>query len=112
MPIFKLLETDRRWTCGAGPSGHRHRNAPSSKPSTICRERWSRDSFYRFKELYDKGGKAALLKITRSKPIVKNRVAPEIEEAVAVLAIDQPAWGQVLVPNTLSPPPVDHCQRA
>jgi len=62
---------------------------------------YSRDSFYRFRELYAEEGEAGLREISRRQPNVLNRVAPEVEAAVVAHATEYPAYGQKRTSNEL-----------
>jgi|GEM_PF-1653231 len=62
---------------------------------------YSRDSFYCFKDLYERGVEIALKEISRRKPVIKNRVEEHIEQAVIQMAVDKPALEQVRVSDEL-----------
>jgi hypothetical protein len=62
---------------------------------------YSRDSFYRFKEVYEQGGEVALQEISRKKPCPKNRVEEHIEKAVTALSFERLAYGQLRASNEL-----------
>jgi hypothetical protein len=62
---------------------------------------YSRDTFYRYKELVETGGEEALREMNRKKPNIQNRIEAQIEERVVRFAIDHPAFGQTRASNEL-----------
>lgn len=63
---------------------------------------YSRDTFYRYKDVFAAGGIDALREESRrGKPNFKNRIAPEIETRILELSVEQPTWGQTRMRNEL-----------
>ena len=61
----------------------------------------SRQHFYDIKTAFEEHGLEGLKEKTRRKPCMKNRVAPEVEEAVVNMAYEYPAYGQSRAANEL-----------
>jgi transposase InsO family protein len=61
----------------------------------------SRQHFYELRRSYEEGGLEALKEKSRRVPNAKNRVAPEVEEAVLAFSEEFPAHGQVRASNEL-----------
>ena len=61
----------------------------------------SRQHFYDVRQAYEENGIEGLKEKSRRKPCLKNRVPPEVEEAVVQMAIEYPAYGQVRASNEL-----------
>lgn len=62
---------------------------------------FSRDTFYRYKELVEDGGIENLIEQTRRKPNLKNRVDEQTEAAILDFSTEYPAHGQVRASNEL-----------
>lgn len=62
---------------------------------------YSRETFYRYKDLFDEGGEQALKDMNRRVPNVKNRIEAHVEERVVAFAIENPAFGQTRASNEL-----------
>jgi transposase InsO family protein len=62
---------------------------------------FSRDTFYRYRELMNEGGIEALQEKTRRRPNQKNRVDEDTENQVLKLSDEFPAMGQVRLSNEL-----------
>lgn len=62
---------------------------------------YSRDTFYRYRQAVEEGGVEALVEKSRRKPNLRNRTAPELEQAILELSVEEPALGQVRVSNEL-----------
>src|SRR5262249_50824460 len=60
-----------------------------------------RDSYYRYRRLYEERGPSGLVAAPRSKPNLKNRTPAHVEMAVVALSREQPSWGQIRISKAL-----------
>lgn len=71
--------------------------------SLACEEAGvSRDTFYRYKRLYESGGKKALGLNYRKAPKLKNRVPRKVEAAILKSALSHPDHGQARIAGALA----------
>ena len=64
-------------------------------------QRFSRDTFYRYRELVENGGVESLFEKSRRKGNPKNRVEDAVEKRVVSFATEYPAYGQLRASNEL-----------
>jgi hypothetical protein len=63
---------------------------------------YSRDSFYRFREVHASGGELALNALSRRRPSSRIRIPMETETAAVEMALQHPGWGQYRAAGELS----------
>lgn len=67
-----------------------------------CRELgYSRDSYYRYRRIYETEGVDGLRGTSRSKPNTKNRISTELEDAIIEIAIENPSLSRDGIRATL-----------
>ncbi|MFZ1704189.1 MAG: helix-turn-helix domain-containing protein [Saprospiraceae bacterium] len=62
---------------------------------------YSRDTYYRLKQLYDENGDVGITVLNRKKPNHKNRISLYIEQKVINFSLKNPSFGQLKVSKNL-----------